>query len=663
MRYEVALACRKSERPNQPKLMPLLTQNTQPSLRSDLQHSISRSEVVKASNSSLIQVSTTSDPVGSLATQTRMSLERFFRPTNHWPSPSQWEALDDLAVAMERIVDGRAEQVFYLSSLDPGIGKTRSIVVFIKALLASHVHQNVGVLLCLSRLEEIRSFVSVLGVERDTVGIVTSDDEINSLGSVAPRRARVLLTTQQMLERRLKGKRLVDAAEFHYKGVPRQLRLWDESILPGEALTVTRDDLAALLKFVRGAHPKVAEEIENMFTRLREAKDGDLVEVPDFPELYGFDLNDIMKIVEQQSPQVLSSASNLWLLAGKTVTVRHDGRYGATILDYRDTLPVDLAPVVVLDASGRVRETYRQWRRGRGNLVELRSATKRYDNLTVHVWGRSGGKGAFGSDERELVDGIASTINMRPTEEWLIVCHKDVGTVRLEDLVKDSVIGDKHRVHFITWGNHHGTNAYANVRNVILAGTLFYRASYYESLARLSLGKHACGGPLAKEEYDATVLGEHQHLVLQAVCRGAVRSCRDGVCAPCDVYLIASTRSGISAALPSIFPGCRVQRWTPIRKALKGQVRDAASFVKDWSENRRLQRTLSFKEVREHLRVSSAQNFRKNILKHPDFQEALYDMSVLIDGDTKFARRFIRLSDLFFVYEGDFTVDQSNNSF
>jgi hypothetical protein len=49
------------------------------------------------------------------------------------------------------------------------------------------------------------------------------------------------------------------------------------------------------------------------------------------------------------------------------------------VLDYRETLPENLAPLVILDASGRVRTTYRQWRQNRGGLEWLATATKRYD--------------------------------------------------------------------------------------------------------------------------------------------------------------------------------------------------------------------------------------------------------------------------------------------
>jgi hypothetical protein len=45
---------------------------------------------------------------------------------------------------------------------------------------------------------------------------------------------------------------------------------------------------------------------------------------------------------------------------------------------------------------------------------------------------------------------------------------------------------------------------------------------------------------------------------------------------------IAATRSGIPAALPDIFPGCRVVRWQPVQKALSGKVKEAAEFLIDW---------------------------------------------------------------------------------
>jgi hypothetical protein len=92
--------------------------------------------------------------------------------------------------------------------------------------------------------------------------------------------------------------------------------------------------------------------------------------------------------------------------------------------------------------------------------------------------------------------------------------------------------------------------------------------------------------------------GEHRHLVLQALCRGSVRRCQDAECAPCDAYILAATRSGIPAALPDIFPGCRVIRWQPVQKALSGKVKEAAEFVIDWYQ-KNPEDLLSFNIVRK----------------------------------------------------------------
>ena len=67
----------------------------------------------------------------------------------------------------------------------------------------------------------------------------------------------------------------------------------------------------------------------------------------------------------------------------------------------------------------------------------------------------------------------------KPSEEWLVVFHKEFKA----EIEKR--LADNKRVHLVHWGEHQATNDYAAVPNVILAGTLFYRPSYYEALARL----------------------------------------------------------------------------------------------------------------------------------------------------------------------------------
>jgi hypothetical protein len=150
-----------------------------------------------------------------------------------------------------------------------------------------------------------------------------------------------------------------------------------------------------------------------------------------FAFMFNLDLNGALRVLSRAPRGQVTLAhehalTELWLLAGKTVSVRRDGAYGNTLLDYHETLPAGLAPLVVLDASGRVRETYRQWEKNRGGLETLSPAPKSYKNLTVHCWRTGGGKSAFRENGRTLIEGIVKTITDKPAdEEWLVVYHQD----------------------------------------------------------------------------------------------------------------------------------------------------------------------------------------------------------------------------------------------
>ena len=192
--------------------------------------------------------------------------------------------------------------------------------------------------------------------------------------------------------------------------------------------------------------------------------------------------------------------------------------------------------------------------------------------------------------------------------------------------------------------NHHATNKFGDVPNVILAGTLFYRPSYYEALARLVADRRPAQGAIDDATFDDVMLGEHRHLVLQALCRGSLRRCQGAECARCNAYIIATTRSGIPAALREIFPECRVVRWQPVQKALSGKVKEAAEFVINWFE-KNPEGLLRFNVVRRAIGMDNAANFKNNVRRHPDFKEALANHDIAeaqVLGDSR--RGFLKPS-------------------
>ena len=173
-----------------------------------------------------------------------------------------------------------------------------------------------------------------------------------------------------MIESRGAGRDFDDIRAFQFFGRPRQVRIWDESILPGQTVTLNRYDLACLPRAFVRTKPDLAQAIFDVCNEIEGVEDGATYQVPDFEARAGFDLNKALSYVSSDPDRQVLTA--LWRLSGKTASVRRDGpAYGNTVLDYHETLPEGLAPMVILDASGRVRTTYRQWRKNRGGLEWL----------------------------------------------------------------------------------------------------------------------------------------------------------------------------------------------------------------------------------------------------------------------------------------------------
>jgi hypothetical protein len=488
-------------------------------------------------------------------------------------------------------------------------------------------------------------FIAGMGLADTDYAVLTSDRELNKLGCGRVNEARVLFTTQQRLERRGAKQSFAEMSDLYFHGRPRQIRVWDEAILPGKAITVNLKDMLALLRPLNDAHAGLADAIRTAHDDLEHVKDGGLYRMSDFAGAFDLTLNGVTKVLArarqiQVAPIDASTLIALWELSDKVVSVRRDNPHGNTILDYCETLPRGLAPLVVLDASGRVRETYAQWAK-RGGLVTLPSAPKSYKNLTVYHWGIGGGKNSFRERGATLLDGIALAINAKPSEDWLVVYHKDGIGLDFKAEVRDRITGDKKRVEFLNWGQHQATNKFRNVPNVILAGTLFYPVSYYEALTRLAADLRPVQGPVDPNLVKAIELGEHKHLVLQALCRASVRGCKNGVCTPCNAYLIASTRSGIPKVLDDIFPGCETKDWKPVDKPLRGRPKQAADYVIRWFE-KNPNDLLRFNVVQRALGMSGTSNFRNLVRLDRDFIQTIKAHGIAeADGRRGFLKPFV----------------------
>lgn len=326
----------------------------------------------------------------SLSQRTLYGLERELRGYGCMSSTSSTRTgLEAVAECLEAMANGTAEPRLFLSSLDPGVGKTTLIKHHILAQLTSPQHQDVAILVCLSRLDEVRKLLIGLESVSDEVAIWTGDDEVNALSTTPRQSARVLLTTQQKLEAACRHHhRFDDIADLHYQGLPREVRIWDESFMPGVELMLSEDDLASLWGLFRRSAPKLCQALQDLRDAFKASRSGEVLAVPSLEEMGG--MKGVYEVNRLLADKCFSGTDRerlerLQQAAGENLPVHRNAFGNAMLLDYRETLPQDLFPLLVLDASGRCRETYKLMESRGDTLVRLPSATKRYEIVSQRM--------------------------------------------------------------------------------------------------------------------------------------------------------------------------------------------------------------------------------------------------------------------------------------
>ena len=376
------------------------------------------------------------------------------------------------------------------------------------------------------------------------------------------------------------------------------------------------------LKPLETVSDQAADDLEQFIDKLKKTDVGSVLRFPSFvfPDL---------ERAKKQSPEVSGVMDALRSLSGSYVRVLKSHRNIEMALHIRDALPIDISPMLVLDASGSVRQTYCAWSEYRGGLIHLPSVRKNYSPLTVHFMKRGGGKDSWRQSSHELAQEVADAINSRPDEKFLVVHHKSETSFDPQREILRLVEGNKKRVQFIHWGQHQATNAYREIPNVILAGVMHLPDSQHSGLAYASTG-YQLTEDLPDGLTDKIRLGELGHAILQAAGRGVMRGFEDGSCPPCNLYIIAAAQSGIEGELPKLFPGCSTRSWKRRHKDPKGKVKAALEYIQQ-QRQQHPSAPVMFADVMTHLGISDRPNFNRTIRKHPDFKKGLEEMAMVED--------------------------------
>lgn len=492
----------------------------------------------------------------------------------------QEEAFKPFLEVLELGLYGTLPPQFYLLSADPGMGKTTACIAFIKAWREAGFEPATSILVGISTLSDLLEFIEKTGLADNEFGVLTSDADMNALGLPQSRHqeAKVLFTTQAMIRSRTRGKRFAEAEAFFYDGRTRPLRIWDEEILPRHWKTLRLDHVRSLASPLRPRLPDLVDQLDAFATMVNEADADSIVKVPSALRRPSYLLTNALRYLEAQHLRLTLEALNE--MAGKEMLVRSGDRYGKELVGVTDGLPDDIAPLVIVDASGRVREAYDVWEKHRGDLVRLTPAGSSFHQLNVHHWNRGSGKEALEDDETlaEIAEAIVEAFDRDPKGEWLVITHQDSVDSLKEAIKALTPPVDEDHLHWTYWGRHRSTNEFKDISNIAVIGLLNYRQTDY-----VGLSLAAAGLPVTATDYpdpSQLRLGELQHHLLQGICRGSVRKTRGGIADKCNAFVIARLGDG-ETFFEDIFPGHSYVQWKDVQPDPGQRIEQAIAFVRE----------------------------------------------------------------------------------
>ena len=214
---------------------------------------------------------------GELFQRAVADLRGYLKSKNTNPSEDEWKGLEQIVLAIEGMADGTIPNNFHVSSLACGVGKSSAVSCTIREMMVMDSYQATGVIVFLSRCEEIERFVKDMGLKDEDYKPMVSENGqyayLNELGNPDPKKARILFTTQQRLRMYLEEReKFADISEFHYCNAPRQVRVWDEAILPSNAITLPASKIRDVLGCIERNNKEIENHLYALYDMLRDIK-------------------------------------------------------------------------------------------------------------------------------------------------------------------------------------------------------------------------------------------------------------------------------------------------------------------------------------------------------------------------------------------------------
>ncbi len=518
-------------------------------------------------------------------------------------------ALMALVGSMSEMAQGKL-QGRYAFGIPTGMGKTTAIVAWIACLHESGaLGQPTSVAVSAMKVEALCSLKQALiaqGVPEGQIALVHSKgyredcapavrdgtaeqkvlDAFASEPSDGGKDRPIVLVTHERV-------RSCDMDTFMcHHGRPRDLLIYDESLMRSDATGIDMRDLRAAVRYLedrygdQDAHKAAIAFAKNAYAVL-EAKlqtGGGTLTLPAITDTHPTTTPEkiagaVQWVRSGRKGMVTEHAAQLLELSGCPVRVLNVGQGG--LVSYVVSVPEEIDNILVLDASYPIRrlvkldptirdaETHVDACR---NLDTPMSRIKRFDRVTIRQAFAGGGRETmednFRKEDKSVLREVVGVVRdqISSNEDVLIFTYKhrhrsggiDFRKAIMEGLERAGVNLD--RIHVATWGQETNLNRWSHCGNVVLAGVL--------QLPPMAVGATGIG---QSDNLDRDVGGDdlrdwHRsevcHAIYQALSRGSCRVAEDGYALPMNAWIIHRD-DAIRAELERVMPGAKWKRWEP----------------------------------------------------------------------------------------------------
>lgn len=486
----------------------------------------------------------------------------------------------------------------YAYPLPTGMGKTQSIVAWCTALQELG-YADVSVAVAAGKVEALcqlkRDLISN-GVPPEVIGLIHSYKYKDGLTGDLPTGYASEPSTHDNDDRQIMlvtHTRITtgNLSQFNqYQGQPRNLLIWDESLLVSESRVISNKqvkkafgyrspDLSSgseAVKFFNAVIPVIDKELERQ-------KDGGKPEVIRLPALTTLEVDIIKRQIGKGAiEEVLLSFMDI---SQEPIRVAYTQQEGG-LISYDLVVPPELETIAILDASYPIRDLEKM-----DKSIQLggkfSQGMKRYEQVRIHHLKAASGRDSVTKDfsnakleSREISSEVCNLVAGIPENEGVIIftfkqaertyggrknidfkdqLRKDLTSSGIDIKAKVEE-GDNtvDRLIFLTWGQETSLSQYSYARHVVFAGVLHR--------GHLGLASSIAGQaddilhPTTSDDIKEVLTSEIAHSVYQAMSRGSCRKVVGNQACEMDAWLIHNNED-IRPRIEEVMPGVKWLPW------------------------------------------------------------------------------------------------------